>query len=86
MYNLSNKNKKLLIIFLVLFISISSLSLVKTDYYFMSPGPPYQWDIEYGNIENYEFEALKEFDFDKYNVDVIVSEVTDVDSSKFKLI
>ena len=57
MYNLSNKNKKILIIFLVLFISISSLSLVKTDYYFMSPGPPYQWDIEYGEIENYEFEG-----------------------------
>ena len=57
MYNLSNKNKKLLIFFLVLFISISSLSLVKTDYYFMSPGPPYQWDIEYGEIENYEFEG-----------------------------
>ena len=57
MYNLSNKNKKILIIFLVLFISISSSSLVKTDYYFMSPGPPYQWDIEYGEIENYEFEG-----------------------------
>jgi PDZ domain-containing protein len=57
MYNLSNKNKKILIIFLVLFISISSLSLVKTDYYFMSPGPPYQWDIEYGEIGNYEFEG-----------------------------
>ena len=57
MYNLSNKNKKILIIFLVLFIAISSLSLVKTDYYFMSPGPPYQWDIEYGEIENYEFEG-----------------------------
>ena len=37
------------------------------------------------DIENYEFEALKEFDFDKYNVDVIVSEVTDVDSSKIEL-
>ena len=57
MYNLSNKNKKILIIFLVFFIAISSLSLVKTDYYFMSPGPPYQWDIEYGEIENYEFEG-----------------------------
>jgi PDZ domain-containing protein len=57
MYNLSNKNKKLLIIFLVLFVSISSLSLVKTDYYFMSPGPPYQWDIEYENIDTYEFEG-----------------------------
>ncbi len=57
MYNLSNKNKKILIIFLVLFISISSSSLVKTDYYFMSPGPPYQWDIEYENIDKYEFEG-----------------------------
>ena len=57
MYNLTNKNKKLLIIFLVLFVSISSLSLVKTDYYFMSPGPPYQWDIEYENIDTYEFEG-----------------------------
>ena len=57
MYNLSNKNKKLLIIFLVFFVSISSLSLIKTDYYFMSPGPPYQWDIEYENIDKYEFEG-----------------------------
>ena len=57
MYNLSSKNKKLLIFFLVLFISISSLSLVKTDYYFMSPGPPYQWDIEYESIDKYEFEG-----------------------------
>jgi len=57
MYNLSKKNKKLLILLLGLFISISSLSLIKTDYYFMSPGPPYQWDIEYGNIENYEFDG-----------------------------
>ena len=37
------------------------------------------------DIENYEYEALKEFKFDKYNIDVIVSEVTDVDSSKLEL-
>ena len=37
------------------------------------------------DIENYEFEALKEFNFAKYNIDVIVSEVTDIDSSKFVL-
>ena len=37
------------------------------------------------DIENYEFEALKEFKFDKYNIDVIVSEVTDVESSKLEL-
>ena len=23
----------------------------------MSPGPPYQWEIEYGNVENYEFDG-----------------------------
>ncbi len=37
------------------------------------------------DIENYEFEALKEFNFAKYNIDVIVSEVTDIYSSKFEL-
>ena len=37
------------------------------------------------DIENYEFEALKEFNFNKYNIDVIVSEVTDVESSKLEL-
>ena len=37
------------------------------------------------DIENYEFEALKEFNFDKYNVDVIVSEITDINSSKLEL-
>ena len=57
MYNLSKKNKQLLIIFLIAFISISSLSLINTDYYFMSPGPPYQWEIEYKSIDNYEFEG-----------------------------
>ena len=57
MYNLSKKNKRLLIIFLIAFISISSLSLINTDYYFMSPGPPYQWEIEYESIDNYEFEG-----------------------------
>mgnify|MGYP002032056984 FL=1 len=57
MKNLSNKSKKRLLIFLVIFISISSLSLIKTDYYFMSPGPPYQWDIDYGDTEYYDFDG-----------------------------
>jgi PDZ domain-containing protein len=57
MYNLSSKNKKLLIVFLFILIIISSLSLIQTEYYFMSPGPPYQWDIDYGEIENYEFDG-----------------------------
>ena len=57
MKNLTINQKRFLLIFLVLFIAISSLALIPTDYYFMSPGPPYQWDIEYGEIENYEFEG-----------------------------
>ena len=55
--NLNVKQKKLLLIGLAFFIVIGSMTFVKTDYYFMSPGPPYQWDIEYGNIENYEFDG-----------------------------
>ena len=57
MKNLNIKQKKLLITVLSIFIVIGSLTFVKTDYYFMSPGPPYQWDIEYGNIENYQFDG-----------------------------
>ena len=43
--------------FLILFIVTSSAALIPTDYYFMSPGPPYQWEIEYGDIDNYLFEG-----------------------------
>ena len=57
MHNLSKTNKKLLISFLVIFIILSSLSLIKTDYYFMSPGPPYQWEIDYGEINSFDFEG-----------------------------
>ena len=57
MKNLSIKSKKRLLIFLVIFISVSSLSLIKTEYYFMSPGPPYQWDIDYGDTEYYDFDG-----------------------------
>ena len=30
------------------------------------------------DIENYEYEALKNFNFDKYEIDVIVTEITDI--------
>ena len=33
------------------------IGLVKTEYYFMSPGTPYQWEIEYGNNENYSYDG-----------------------------
>ncbi len=57
MKNLTVKQKKLLLVFLVMFIFTSSAALIPTDYYFMSPGPPYQWEIEYGEVENYLFDG-----------------------------
>lgn len=57
MKNLNIKQKKLLVVVLTFFIVIGSLTFVKTDYFFMSPGPPYQWEIEYGEIENYDFDG-----------------------------
>jgi len=51
------KQKKFLLILLSLFIVTSSAALIPTDYYFMSPGPPYQWEIEYGDVDNYLFEG-----------------------------
>tara|TARA_B100000900_G_scaffold115012_1_gene96537 strand:+ start:578 stop:1600 length:1023 start_codon:yes stop_codon:yes gene_type:complete len=55
--NLNIKQKKLLAVVLVFFIVVGSLTFVKTDYFFMSPGPPYQWEIEYGELENYDFDG-----------------------------
>tara|TARA_B100002019_G_scaffold48884_1_gene41542 strand:- start:4039 stop:5061 length:1023 start_codon:yes stop_codon:yes gene_type:complete len=55
--NLNIKQKKLLVVVLMFFIVVGSLTFVKTDYFFMSPGPPYQWEIEYGEIENYDFDG-----------------------------
>ena len=36
------------------------------------------------DIENYEYDALKNFNFDKYNVDVIVTEITDTTIDNLK--
>ena len=41
-----NKLSKAKKITLILIFAILPFGLMKTDYYFMSPGPPYQWDIE----------------------------------------
>ena len=57
MKNLTTNQKKLLLIFLGVFIILGSLTFITTDYYFMSPGPPYQWDIDYGDVDFYEFEG-----------------------------
>ena len=37
------------------------------------------------DIENYEYEALKNFNFKKYNIDVIVSEITDLTQSNLEV-
>ena len=37
------------------------------------------------DIENYEYEALKEFNFDKFKIDVIVTEITNTNLSKLEL-
>ena len=37
------------------------------------------------DIENYEFEALKNFNFNKYNIDIIVSEITDINIKDLEL-
>ena len=37
--------------------SIMPFGLMKTDYYFMAPGPPYQWDIEIEGAEFYDYEG-----------------------------
>ena len=54
MFSKLSKTRKVLVIF---FIVLMPIGLVKTEYYFMSPGPPYQWEIEYGNNENYLFDG-----------------------------
>ncbi len=54
MLNKVPKPAKILIIFLI---SIFPFGLIKTDFYFMSPGPPYQWDIAIDGAESFEYEG-----------------------------
>ena len=51
-----NKVPKPAKILIIILISLMPFGLIKTDFYFMSPGPPYQWDIE--------IEGAKSFDYD----------------------
>jgi PDZ domain-containing protein len=41
----------------VFFIALMPLGLMKTDYYFMSPGPPYQWEIIVQDQISYDYEG-----------------------------
>ena len=54
MFNNLSKSRKAIV---VLLIALMPIGLIKTEYYFMSPGPPYQWEIDYGNNDNYSFEG-----------------------------
>ena len=54
MFNNLSKSRKAIVIFLI---ALMPIGLIKTEYYFMSPGPPYQWEIDYSNNENYTFEG-----------------------------
>ena len=54
MFNNLSKSRKAIVIFLI---ALMPIGLIKTEYYFMSPGPPYQWEIDYGNDENYAFDG-----------------------------
>ena len=49
-----SKTRKVLLIILI---ALMPIGLIKTDYYFMSPGPPYQWEIDYDTLDNYPFEG-----------------------------
>jgi len=54
MFNNLSKSRKAIVVFLI---ALMPIGLIKTEYYFMSPGPPYQWEIDYSNNENYTFEG-----------------------------
>ena len=57
MKNYFSKYKKSLLL-VVLFLSFpTTLTFIGTDYYFMSPGPPYQWEIEVDQKKVYPFDG-----------------------------
>ena len=51
------KNRVLKIALVTYLVAIFPLGFVKTDYYFMSPGPPYQWEIEILDQKTYDFDG-----------------------------
>ena len=54
------KIKLLKLAIITYLVAIFPFGFAKTDYYFMSPGPPYQWDIE---IEDEKLLILMEIYF-----------------------
>ena len=51
------KNKLLKITLITYLIVIFPFGFAKSEYYFMSPGPPYQWDIVIENAQTYEYDG-----------------------------
>ena len=55
MKNLSVFEKKRLVVVLLFFSTLSYVGLfIDTDYYYMSPGPPYEWEITIDEATSYE--------------------------------
>lgn len=58
MKNLSIFKKKRLLVILLITSSLSYFGLfIDTEYYYMSPGPPYEWDITIEAAQEYESEG-----------------------------
>ena len=57
MKNLFEKNKVLKIAIITYLVAIFPFGFAKTDYYFMSPGPPYQWDISIDDEKTFDFDG-----------------------------
>ena len=51
------KNKLLKITLITYLVVIFPFGFAKSEYYFMSPGPPYQWDIEIDGQEVFDFDG-----------------------------
>ena len=51
------KNRVVKIALVTYLVAIFPFGFVKTDYYFMSPGPPYQWEIEILDQKTYDFDG-----------------------------
>ena len=52
-----NKVPKSLKILIIVVLSALPFGVIKTDYYFMSPGPPYQWEIQIEGADSYEYDG-----------------------------
>ena len=52
-----NKVPKSLKILIIAVLSALPFGVIKTDYYFMSPGPPYQWEIQIEGAESFDYDG-----------------------------